>query len=251
MNQPDTVNPNGRRWLRAAVVALLAAPLLALAGCQALGIAAAAMPERVDARYEGLKDQKVAVMVWADDGVLADFPNLRLDIAQGVQRRLQEAQKNKKREVEGARFVNAASVVRFQEEHPGIDAIPIDQVAPRLGADRVIYIEVTDFQTRSAESVDLYRGQIIAHLKVLEVLPDNAAGPVATAGATSVPGRRTRTAYEDPAVRTVFPENVPDEGTPNFGDARIYRGTLLAFTDEVAGRFYTFERERKLLADVR
>jgi hypothetical protein len=92
------------------------------AGCAAMGVLANAMPEPdVAARYTGLAGHTVAVMVWADRGMLIDYPSMRLDVASGIQSKIQEAQHAKKKELTNTRFPFApASVVRFQEDHPEI-----------------------------------------------------------------------------------------------------------------------------------
>jgi hypothetical protein len=220
--------------LRLSVLVPLA---LLLGGCAVFGLVGQAIPETVHARYDGLGGETVAVMVWADDGVLMDFPNLRLDIAKGIQTRLQGAQEEGKQELVGTQWVSPASVVRFQEEHPELDFEPAERVAPRMaGVTRLIFVEVKDFQTRADESVDLFRGSLTARVRVIEV--DRGRQP---------PG--TRLGFEEAEVRTVFPESGHDEGTPNFGDARMYRETLLSFTEEVAGYFFTFTRERPFAED--
>ena len=195
------------------------------AGCAVFGVAANALPEPdVAARYSGLAGHTVAVMVWADRGVLIDYPSLRLDVASGIQSKLQQAQKGKKKELKDARFPYApASVVRFQEDHPETYDQPVTQVAPRLKVDRLIYVEVDGLQTRADESVDLFRGTATASIKVIAVDPKSGAAT---------------TAYEEGGVAAAFPPSGPPEGMPGVGDARIYRGTVDRLTSLVAVRFF-------------
>jgi len=155
-------------------------PLLMLlpGGCSILGVAANAMPEAdVPARYAGLKGHTVAVMVWADRGVQIDYPSLRLDVATAVQSKLQQARRARKGELRDTTFpYPAASVVRFQEDHPELLDQAITEIAPRLKVERLIYIELQDLQTRADESVDLFRGTAVASLRVIAVNRDAGTG---------------------------------------------------------------------------
>jgi hypothetical protein len=189
-------------------------------------------PATVAPRYAGLQGESVAVMVWAEPGAQIDWPKLRLDVAGGLQEKLRQAQeataKKKGSELEGTQFVRADSVVRFQEEHPEIEGEPIIKVAPRLGATRVIYIEIDEFQTRADPSVELYRGAVSASVKVVEVA-----------------GGRATIAHEEPAIHAQYPAKAPEEGITNTNDYTVYRGTVDAFTTELAKLFIPHPEEEE------
>jgi hypothetical protein len=196
------------------------------AGCAAIGIASRAIPQIEPAKYKGLTDQKVGVMAWVDRGVRIDFPSLRLDITNGVQRKLIDS---KSKSLGDATFpFRPDSIVRYQKDHPEIEATPITDVAPKLGGlTRLIFIEVEEFRTRSEASLDLYRGSVSATVKVVEIYPDGTA----------------RIAFEENSVRSVFPEKSHPEGIPGATDYKIYQGLLDAFTTEVALMFIPHEVE--------
>jgi len=180
--------------------------------------------DRVPARYPGLQGQSVGVMVWANRPVRIDFPNVQLDVAAGVQSKLQQAINLP--EMRGATFpVRPQSIIRYQQDYPQIEAMPIAEVAPKLGVQRLIYIEVQDLRTRSQMSINLYRGYMMGSVKVIEVA--EGVG---------------RIAYEETSIVATFPQHAPPEGIPNADDARIYRGTVDAFTSEVAMRFVSHYR---------
>lgn len=204
---------------------LLLLPLVALpSGCSVLGLAANAMPEApIPARYNGLAGHSVAVLVWVPRGLEVDYPALRLDLVTGIQSRLQRAHKAGKDELKNATFPHApASLVRFQEDHPELERSPIASVAPRLKVDRLIYVEVENFQTRSEQAVELYRGSATASLRVVAV--DGAAAKVV---------------YEEGGGKVTFPKSAPAEGIPDAGDAKIYRGTTETLAQVIAERFYS------------
>jgi hypothetical protein len=200
--------------------------MLLPAGCALFGLAASAMPEAdVPARYAGLKGHSVAVIVWSDRGLQIDYPGMRLDVATAVQAKLQQAVKARKGEVQGAHFpYPAASVVRFQEDHPETADQAIVDVAPRLKADRVIYVELQNLQTRADDAVDLYRGTALASVKVIAVDPATGKG---------------KAVYEESDISASFPPKAPPEGYPGIGDAKIYRGTVDRLTTLIAVRFFS------------
>src|SRR5690242_3417648 len=162
--------PSSNRKIVASGSVALALALLA-GGCTVLGVLAnAAPPPTVAAKYKGLSKQTVGVMVWTDRAMSIDWPNLQLNLSQSIQTRLQNTAKKKDhpKELEGTKLVAAESVVRFQHDHPETETDAITDVAPRMNLTRLIYLEVEKFETRPAESVELYRGTLTANLKVLE-----------------------------------------------------------------------------------
>src|SRR5215207_4780332 len=157
--------------------------ILLLSGCHIIGVAAYKLkpPETVQPKYMGLENQSTGVMVWADRGLRIDWPTIQLDLANSVQKKLIDFQKGKGRESKtlgGTSFpVLPASIVRYQKDHPEIEAMPITDIAPRLGAKRLIYVELEDFATRSDQQLALYRGTGNATVKVVEIHDDQATVP--------------------------------------------------------------------------
>lgn len=111
-------------------------------------------------------------------------------------------------------------MVRYQEDHPEMEADAISDVAVKLGVARLVYIEVNGFQTRSDLSADLFRGSISGSVKVLEIS-----------------GGKAKVAYEEDDIKSIYPPKSPEEGLPTSNDDKIYSGTVDAFTSEVATRF--------------
>jgi len=204
-----------------------------LQGCTLLGVAAYKLkpPETVQPKYMGLENQSTGVMVWADRGLRIDWPMIQLDLANTVQKKLTDFQKGKGRESKtlvGTTFpVLPASIVRYQKDHPEIEAMPVTDIAPRLGVRRLIYVELDDFATRSDQQVALFRGTGNATVKLVEVDGANEA----------------HVAFEQNNVTTHFPPKAPPEGTSAFGDARIYAGTIDALGTEIARLFVQYQLE--------
>jgi hypothetical protein len=204
-----------------------------LQGCQLLGVAAYKLtpPPTIQPKYMGLEGQSLGVMVWADRGLRIDWPTVQIDLANMVQNKLKAFQGGKGKEAKtlvGTTFpVIPASIVRYQRDHPEIEAMPVTDFAPKLTVSRLIYIEIEDFATRSDQSVALFRGFAKATVKVVEIQPDGTA----------------KTTFEQNDVQAAFPEKAPKEGIPNAGDARIYMGLIDAFATEIAHLFVQYQLE--------
>jgi hypothetical protein len=206
-----------------------------LGGCNVIGAFAQVAPRPdIAPEYGGLGGQNVGVMVWVDRGVRIDYPNLRADIARGLTTKLSAVTnprdpKDKKdvpKELANAQYQNPMSIIRFQEDHPELEGMPIKDVAPRLGVERVINIEVYSFETRPQESIDLFKGTLLAKIEVLEV---------------SRPPKRIGTiAYTDSDMRSVYPPRRP-EGVAgdDVNTEYIYRKTVDQFTTDLALKFVT------------
>ncbi|MGA2230016.1 MAG: hypothetical protein ABSH22_03740 [Tepidisphaeraceae bacterium] len=203
-------------WLALAILSF------SLSGCTIFGYAAAAVSgdSHVDASYKGLPNQKCAIMVWADDGVLNDYHAIQLDAAHGIEDKLQQAAKANTEEVANITWVPAEKILDYQQTHPGLDAEAVEDVAPNLGVTRLIYVEIEAFQIHANESPDLWRGTMTATLTVVAV--DKGKGKVA---------------YSERDVSALYPKNCPPEGLPDLEDAVVYRSTVDAFTTEIAKRF--------------
>ena len=226
-HKPGARAPSFRALQSALCIALLSVP-----GCTLFGaLAGKVVPAPTIApRYTGFQNQTVAIMVWAGEGTMIDFPDVRVDVAGSLQNKLKQAQQAKTKELAGITFPTApTAVVRLQENHPEYDALPLAQVAPKLGTNRVIYVEIENLQTRSDASVELFRGSASASVKVVEIPPGGGEGKVA---------------YEESSIAAVFPPDAREEGTPDGNDFAIYRGTVDALTTEIAKRFVPHQEEQ-------
>lgn len=196
---------------------LLCLLMFANTGCNVIGYIAAVTPQKSKPTYVNLAGQSIAVMVWADPALRMDWPQIQLDVANSLQNKLSGIKAD---ELKGSTFpYKPVSVARYQLDHPEIEGMPLTQVAPKIGVTRLLYIEIEDFRTRAAASVDLFRGEMTATFRVAEV-----TGPTASLG------------YEENNIRATFPPKVPEDGLPQGNDYKFYLGTIDAFTDEIIMR---------------
>jgi hypothetical protein len=220
------------RLLRTLLLLALPASLLALsAGCNAVGVVAASIPDPpIAAAYPGLRGQSVGIMAWADRATRIDFPTIEGDLSRGLQQKLQEAADAGTKEVKDIHWASADAIMRFQENHPEMETEPAEELATQLPVPvtRLIYVEIVSFSLHSNESVDLSRGVMTANLKVVEV----------TNGVTKV-------AYEENDLTAVYPSDAPSEGVPGLADSDVYQQTVDALTTELAKRFITRDADTK------
>lgn len=209
----------------------LACPLILLAclvaGCASGGGFSEDEPvDQVSNPYTGLAGQKVATLVWADWRTRTEYSQIQLDLATLVQQKVGEKFMTKGEKDQPPRstinWVHPGSVIRYQREHPELDALPIAQVAPRLQSPRVIFIEIEDFSAQSPQSILLLKGKAAVTLRVLEVANGQAT-----------------VAYEERDIQVTYPRNAP-EGVPpsdKVNARTIYQGTLTALATRIAARF--------------
>ncbi|MFT3784625.1 MAG: hypothetical protein QM770_00475 [Tepidisphaeraceae bacterium] len=214
---------------RTLALSLLSIGLLALpTGCAAVGVLASAMPKpNIKPAYEGLKGQSVAVMVWADRGLRIDWNTIREDLASGVQKRLTEAVNAKSNDLAGTTFpLSPESVVKYQRDYPSIEAEPITAIAPRFHVTRLIYIELNNLTTRTAQSIVMYRGNATASLKVIEISNGKAT-----------------VVYEEPSIQVSYPPKSPEDGRLDGNDGAYYAGTIQTLADTIALKFIEHPQE--------
>ena len=216
----------------AAPVAVAAAP--AAGGPAAGGDEAASEQDQFDVILEAAGDKKINVIkeVRALTSLgLKEAKDLVEAAPKPILEGVNKEQADKAKELKETKFpVPAVSILRYQAEYPQIQSRPITEVAPHLanrtGLTRLIYVEVSDFSTRPAPGVALFRGSMTGSIKVLTIKDGKAVA-----------------AYEESDVRASFPKKSPEEGSPNLDDNRAHVGTVNEFTNEIVKRFITHEDE--------
>jgi hypothetical protein len=215
-----------RDWVVARVLSILVSlALVTCAGCQLAGVAATTLQGEQDIApaYSGLKGQRVAIMVWADEGVAMDHPGICADVANGLRAKLQECIDRKLSDLKNTTFLSTAQVLRFQDAHPEIQADSAEQIALRFpAATRLLYVEVESLSLHPNDSPDLSRGQVMADVRAVEV----ANG-------------RAKLAYQCDSVGGVYPKQAPPEGIPGLSDELVYHNSIDSLTSELAKLFIT------------
>jgi hypothetical protein len=207
--------------------------LTLIAGCNGGGFAGEGSAPTPPATYSGLARQNVAIMVWADWPTRIQDDSIQFRLSQQLQSRLAALYTgDKKLEATAPQFINPASIVRHQREHPELDGQPITDIAPRLAirtadgqlmrATRVIYVEVEQFQIQSPQSIMILKGHAKATLRVIDV----------------VDGKGTKV-FEDSDIEVSYPTNAPEGVVPSdtVNVLTIRDGTVGLLADYLAARF--------------
>jgi hypothetical protein len=209
------------KFKTARAIVISCASLLAM-GCAILASVEKATPENQTPAYTNLANQSIGVMVWTQRGTRADWPSLPIDLSTLIQDKLS---KSTAKDMKGATFpVQAASIVRYQNDHPGIEATPITDVAPKLGVSRLIYVEIDSFSTRSEASLQMFRGNALSTLEVIETT-----------------NTQSKVAYHEADIRSYFPPKSAPEGLLNSSDLAMYRGTINVLADQIVNRLTTHD----------
>ena len=214
---------------------VIPAALLAgfVGGCNVLGLVGASLPPpTIPAAYTDLAEKTAGVTVWAPTQVRADFSQVNLDLGQAVQARLEQARdkgtRGQKNQLEGLEFTfPAASYVRMIVKNPAMVDRPIVEIAPDIGVQRVIVIELDEFTNRSGVSGGLVRGRATFGVKVIEV--DDA-------------GNATE-AFSDAGFTATFPQRGLSAGSTTLTPQQAYQGLVLEVSKIVAEQFMPHTEE--------
>ncbi|MFN0138124.1 MAG: hypothetical protein ACKVS9_18625 [Phycisphaerae bacterium] len=165
----------------------------------------------VPAEYPYLTDKRVAVVVWADNYTLLEYPFVRLEISEHIRESL-------KASVKGIKLVSNQEVIARQDRDSNWDREHPARLGERFKADRVMMVEVSTYSTREADSPHLLRGRISANVKVYDTAYQDAAP-----------------AYKS-IIDTMYPEGQNAEWTVR--EDTLRKETMERFATAVANKFY-------------
>ncbi len=193
---------------------------LALAGCQLPGLIGAVgqnieREKKVEvlAKYAGLENRRVAVLVKADMGTLYEHPNVVPNIAANLSQRIHD-------NVSGAKVLDPRTVLNFQYQKSSWAAMPLGKLAEELDVDRVVVVDIYEFRLNPPGNRWMWEGVCGAHIGVAErdgIEPDE---PV-----------------EQWNVAAKFP---PQEGTARdqLSPTLVQTGLMASFVQKAAWVFY-------------
>jgi hypothetical protein len=158
--------------MRSFLVALLLLCTLLGAGCHYMSFLLYTIaPERKithKAEFAGLKGQKIAVIVYADPGVLFEYGGVRYELANFIGLELLA-------KVEGSQVIDPARIVLFQDSNLYWDTMPMPEIGRQLNADYVLYVSLEEFSTHESGSTTLGRGRVTAQVSLWRSRPDAAS----------------------------------------------------------------------------
>lgn len=199
-------------------IILLLLLAVSFSGCKPTGyllylIAPGSRMTTVDAEFEGLAGNSVAVVVFADPAILCDYPMVRLDLSTVLAAEL-------KKHLKGVTVIDPRRVLKFQDANLYWDAIPKSQLAEQLGAKYMLFISLVEYSSREPGSTNLFRGRIVAETSVYQ---------------SSSP--RSAPVWRGKEIRVAYPEAAP-VGLMSDDDRNIRYRTEKLFADVLVKKFY-------------
>lgn len=146
---------------------LLMGLCLTAAGCETM----AGQKKLVDVQAEflGLAEQRVAVIVAADSHMLYQYPDSRANVCRAITAKLAK-------NVPGITTTIPDKIDVFQEDNPYWINMRYGELAERLGVDKIVLVDLIEYQTHEPGNAHLWQGLITANIGVIDkdaVDPDN------------------------------------------------------------------------------
>lgn len=211
---------------RCLAVLLLAAAACSFSGCNIVkifGVLGEDPKETVKAQYSGLPGKKLAVVAWVPDDISFEYPYIGLDLTESANRAIDRGVNKDKEKDKKVVLISGAQIRKYQESSMGWDQEPPSRIGEKLGADLLLWVELTEFETRVPDSPDIYLGKLRVSATLFEV---NAENP--------------RKELWRGEVKVVYPEK-EKVGVQDSNDARVRQGALDAYASTLAKFFYDHE----------
>lgn len=167
----------------------------------------------VPAEFDKLAGKRTLVMVWAQQATLFDYPHVRLELSTYVADDIAAG-------VKGCDVVDPTAVEDYLRGDLQAAMDPVG-VGKHFDADYVVYLELLEFQIRSANTPDLVQGRIHASVVTFDLR--------AEADETAQ--------YTLSTVRVSYPENNPMLMSSR-NALLVRRNTYEKFAETVARKFF-------------
>ena len=157
--------------LLALIAAALAASGCGLGPWLAHGVAGGEKTVKVKADYHNLENQRIAVLVTADEHTLYRAPEATEKICRSVSAHIAE-------NVDGAQLMNPRQIVQFQDENPYWSTMRAGRLIEKLDTDRLVLIDLVEYRFHEPGNSHLWHGLVTGNVAVHEADgndPDNPA----------------------------------------------------------------------------
>lgn len=171
---------------------------------------------KVLAEYDGLKDQRVAVLVAADEFTYFDYPNSTRRLRQAVTTRLTA-------DIEGYKPVDPDQLETFQNNNPHWTTWTYGELLKRLDVDRIVYVDLSEYTTHQSGDPYTWRGVVVANV-----------------GVASTDAPNTNNLVYRQQIKVIYPEDDP-VGVVDSDDETIELGMLNIFATAVSWKFTDHE----------
>ena len=204
--------------LRTAALVLLAP--LALAACGTFGLAskvgeAIEVEKKVEvlAKYRGLENKTVAIVVNAERGVLYEHPTVVPNVAGNIALGIRE-------HVSGVQVLDWRESLAWCYRTPSWTTLPLGEIAKELGVDRVVYVDIFEFRLNPVGNRWIWEGMAGANVAIIE---RDSLDPDAFS--------------EEYSITVKFPD-VKDLSRESATEQQIMTGLVAKFTQTVNKLFY-------------
>jgi hypothetical protein len=120
--------------------------------------------ERVPAEFDRLSGKTVAVVVWADQDVLFDYPFVRMELGLHIADRLWA-------NVDNVEMVDGRKLEDYMQRRLANAVDPI-VIGKEFAAEMIVYVELLDFQIRDPSSPDFLNPRIDASVVAYDLTVD-------------------------------------------------------------------------------
>jgi len=173
----------------------------------------------IPAEFDGLKDRTTAVVVFASESTLFEYPQVTLNLSSTVSNMLRE-------NVENAKLVDPMKVTAYQTKNMHWANLDRTELGKALKADFVMFISLVEFSTVEEGYVDLLRGRINGEAKVFDCSKPEGESLVWTC----------------PNITIQHPKSPTVRNSRN--EAAIRHIVLTKFSDELTKKFYLHKVDR-------
>jgi len=155
---------------RKRLIPIISILCLAVTGCNLLTplIFVGEHKKTISAEFDKLSESRVAILVWADQSTLFDYPHIRFELATYVGDKLFAETLQRKLNVDVVDPRDVEDYVQMNVD-AGIDP---SIVGKHFDADYVIYMEVLNFQMRDAHHAQFLHGNLTASVSVHDMRAD-------------------------------------------------------------------------------
>jgi hypothetical protein len=172
--------------------------------------------KKVPAEFGRLAGHRVAIVVWADQGTLFEYPYIRFELAEYVAYHL-------KQKIRPIGLVSNREIAAYQQSHYDWDSVAPARIGQQFDADLVLYVEVLEYTTRGGGTDYLLSGRGRVALAVHDVRAEPS---------------QQRGYHGEAQVR--YPES-GSLGSTEATTATVHRRTLDLLAQAVAKKFYDHE----------
>ena len=172
----------------------------------------------VKAQYLGLAGQRVAVMTSADPHLLNQYPKAPLLLNSAITARIAK-------HVPGVTTTIPDKIDAFQTQNPYWANMRYGELAEKLGVDKVVLIDLIEYQTHEPGNAYIWQGLVTANIGVIDAHardPDNFV-------------------FQN-TVRARYPQD-SDIGLFNSDNDTIQLGLVFLFAQQGGGLFYDHQVE--------